>query len=73
MIILQQTQNGKEIKLTDSALDIILTALEHDMERHNQAADLISDATAREAIGEAREKVHATHRQLCRLIYDPEA
>lgn len=72
MITLQQSQNGKEVKLTDAALDIILTALEHEMERHNQVATMISDKTAREAISEARQKIRATHRQLCRLIYDPE-
>ena len=73
MITLEQSQNGKTVKTTDGALDIILTALEHEMERYNQAADLVSDTTAREAINEARQKVRATHRQLCRLIYDPEA
>ena len=73
MVTLQQSQNGKDAKITDSALDIILTALEHEMERYNQAAGLVTDKQALEAIKEAKNKVYATHRTLCRLIYDPEA
>ena len=73
MITLQQSQNNKDAKITDSALDIILTALEHEMERYNQAIGLISDKTAIQAVSEAKQKVFATHRTLCRLVYDPEA
>lgn len=73
MITLEQTKNGKAVKITDSALDIILNALEHEMERYCQAQSLISDATAMETVGDTLRKVRHTHTTLCSLIYDPES
>ena len=73
MVELRQTHNGKENGLTDKELDIVLDALLHEMERHNTAADLVTDPQAREVINAAKNEVFAAHRALCALVYDPEA
>ena len=73
MVTLQQTQNGKTANVSDVALEIILDALLHEMERYNAAADLVSNPKAREVINAAKNEVFAAHRALCALVYDPEA
>ena len=72
MITLEQNKNGEKCKLTDTELDIILTALEHEMQRYNKAEGLISDTDARKAVSDAREKVYFVHKHLCGLIFDPD-
>lgn len=48
---MKETFNKQEI-------DIIVTALLHEMERYNDAAKLVSDVDACEAIAEAKHKVY---------------
>ena len=48
---MKETFNKQEI-------DIIVTALLHEMERYNKALDFVSDADAFQAIAEAKQKVY---------------
>jgi len=48
---MKETFNKQEI-------DIIVTALLHEMERYNDATKLVSDADACEAIAEAKNRVY---------------
>jgi len=48
---MKETFNKQEI-------DIIVTALLHELERYNDAARLVSDADASEAIAEAKHRVY---------------
>ena len=48
---MKETFNKQEV-------DIIVTALLHEMERYNKALDFVSDANVREAITEAKQKVY---------------
>ena len=49
--IMKETFNKQEI-------DIIVTALMHEMERYNKALDFVSDKKASEAIAEAKHRVY---------------
>ena len=48
---MKETFNKEEI-------NIIVTALLHEMERYNKALDFVSDVDACEAINEAKQKVY---------------
>ena len=48
---MKETFNKQEI-------DIIVTALMHEMERYNKAMDFVSDTKASEAIAEAKHRVY---------------
>jgi len=48
---MKETFNKQEI-------DIIVTALLHEMERYNKALDFVSDEKASEAIAEAKNRVY---------------
>lgn len=59
--------------LSNEAIAILSDALLHEMERHNQAADLVTNQNARDAINAAKYKVYEVFKAVNQFLEDPTA
>ena len=57
--------------LTNEAINILSDALLHEMGRYNQAAALVTDTEAREAVERAKHRVYAVFQTINQFIEDP--
>lgn len=67
------TNQTIEATLSNEAITIISDALLHEMERHNQAAELVINQDARKAIENAKHEVYKVFIAVNRFITDPTA
>lgn len=66
------SNNQKSVEISDAGINIIVDALLHEMERYNQAIELVSDTMSRAALNEARHKVYEVFTLVNKFTYDPE-
>ena len=59
--------------LSNEAIAILSDALLHEMERHNQAADLVTNQNARDAINAAKHEVYEVFKAVNQFLEDPTA
>lgn len=67
------TNQTIEATFSNEAITIISDALLHEMERHNQAADLVTNQNARDAINAAKYKVYEVFKAVNQFLEDPTA
>ena len=65
------TNQTTEATLSNEAITILSEALLHEMERHNQAADLVTNQDARKAIENAKHKVYEVFKAVNQFLQDP--
>ena len=56
--------------LSNEAIGIVSDALLHEMERYNQAAALVTDATAKQAIEDAKHRVYGVFTTINQFLED---
>ena len=56
--------------LTNEAINILSDALLHEIERYNQAAALVTDTEAREAIENAKHRIYSVFQTINQFLED---
>ena len=68
MVHLEHTETAYTTDITNDQLNIVLDALEHEMQRYNQATTTISAETANAAIRAAVTEIGKVHHKLCLMM-----
>lgn len=68
MVHLEHIGTATTTDITNDQLNIVLDALEHEMQRYNQATATISAETANAAIRAAVTEIGKVHHKLCLMM-----
>lgn len=72
MVTIENKKSGVSYQMGNEQIDLILTALLHEMERYNKVLDIVTDENVIAACDVAKTRVYNVHRLFCEMLSDPE-